>query len=138
MATGGVRCWGSNSSGQLGDGTTTTGLIPPANDLTTDVQAVAVAIGEYHTCMLTTAGGVRCWGSNYLGQLGDGTPQIRSIIPDSDVIAGVKAIAAGEQFTCALMTTGGVRCWGDGAEGQLGYGSVGYSKVPVPVPVTCQ
>jgi alpha-tubulin suppressor-like RCC1 family protein len=66
------------------------------------------------------SGGVRCWGENIQGQLGDGTTTNRSIPPTSDVLSGVAAIAAGNAHTCALMTTGGIRCWGANGDGRLG------------------
>jgi alpha-tubulin suppressor-like RCC1 family protein len=71
-----------------------------------------IPAGHGHTCALTTTGGVRCWGYNDLGQLGDGTRTNRTSPPESDVVSGVGAIAAGYAHTRALMTTGGVRCWG--------------------------
>jgi len=76
-------------------------------------EVISLAAGDYHTCALMENGGVRCWGYNLYGQLGDGTTLNRSPLPSNDVLTGVKAIAAGGNHTCALMQTGGVRCWGD-------------------------
>jgi alpha-tubulin suppressor-like RCC1 family protein len=70
-ANGTVSCWGDNSRGQLGDGTTTTRLVPtPVVGL--PLHAVAVAAGEAHTCVLLIDGSASCWGDNDHGQLGGG------------------------------------------------------------------
>jgi alpha-tubulin suppressor-like RCC1 family protein len=81
---------------------------------------VAVAAGSRHTCVLTVEGGIRCWGQNGNGQLGDGTYDDARSPPAVDVIAGARGLAASLGFTCALTVTGGVRCWGYNSDGQLG------------------
>src|SRR5262249_10343745 len=67
-------CWGDNSSGQLGDGTTVNKSSPVQIGAGTLGSAVAeVALGSYHTCARKTDGTLWCWGYNTSGELGDGT-----------------------------------------------------------------
>jgi alpha-tubulin suppressor-like RCC1 family protein len=131
---GGVKCWGNNGQGQLGDGSQTNRLIPvDVLGLTTGV--IAVAAGGTHTCALTTGGGVKCWGYNYFGGLGDNT-SIDRLTP-VDVVGlsgGAIAIAAGDKHTCAVTTSGSVKCWGYNSVGQLGDGGLSaWSLRPVDV-----
>lgn len=119
---GGVKCWGYNDSGELGDGTRTQRNRPVnVSGLSNGVQAIAA--GEIHTCALLSDGGVKCWGDNYFGQLGDGTTTNRSRpVAVSGLAGGVQAITAGAVHTCALLSDGGFRCWGSNHYGQLGNG----------------
>jgi alpha-tubulin suppressor-like RCC1 family protein len=129
----GVKCWGNNSNGQLGNGSTTNSPTPVAvSGLASGV--VAIDAGSYHTCALTTGGGVQCWGYNHLGQLGNGsTTESPTPVSVSGLASGVVAIIGGRFHTCAVTTAGGALCWGYNGFGQLGNGSTTDSPTPVAV-----
>lgn len=116
---GGVRCWGDNQVGYLGDGTTTkrTSVVQVAG-LSSGVEAISS--GGDHTCVLTTVGAAKCWGFNRFGQLGNGS-KTNSASP-VDVVSTVaySAISGGALHTCAVTTSGAVQCWGMRNQGQVG------------------
>jgi RHS repeat-associated protein/uncharacterized repeat protein (TIGR01451 family) len=134
LATGGgVKCWGHNSSGQLGDNSTTQRTTPvDVSGLTSGVTAVVA--GDFHTCALTTGGGVKCWGNNSNGQLGNNSTTNSSIpVNVSGLTSGVSLVTAGGNHTCALLITGGVKCWGRNGQGQLGDNTTTQRLTPVDV-----
>jgi alpha-tubulin suppressor-like RCC1 family protein len=131
-AAGGVLCWGYNGDGELGDGTATARQTPiQVSGLATGVAAISS--GAYHTCALTSAGAVLCWGYNGDGQLGDGGTTARlTPVPVAGLSSGVIAISAGYQHTCALTWAGAVWCWGYNGYGELGDGTNTARLTPVP------
>jgi alpha-tubulin suppressor-like RCC1 family protein len=123
---GGVKCWGNNGYAQLG------GSAGSPRQFPTDVPGLTagvnlVAAGGDHTCVMMSTGGVKCWGRNLEGQVGDGSTASPKTAPtDVSFGAGVvpTALALGYRHSCALTATGKVKCWGANGNGQLGSGRV--------------
>ena len=126
-----VWTFGSNSFGQLGDGSTTQRTTPV--HLTTVAGITAVAAGADHTLALQSDGTVWAWGRNHQGQLGDNTTTTRTA---PVIVAGlppITAIAAGAAHSVALASNGTIWTWGLNGNGQLGIGTTTRSLQPVLV-----
>ncbi len=135
-AGGTVLCWGDNSHGQLGDGTTTSRLTPaPVQGLS---GVVAIGSGDHHVCAITSTGGLKCWGWNIYGQLGYGGPAGAGDVRTTPVnvvglASGVAGVTGGGFHTCAYTTQGAAFCWGWNLFGQVGDDSTTDRNVPVAV-----
>ena len=136
LDNGDLKCWGSDSHGQLGDGgpawtsNNPTNLYAPSStaiDLGSGRTAVAVSVGAYHTCAILDNGDAKCWGRDYSGQLGDGGINTDTNAPSSTAIdlgtgRTAVAVAGGTHHTCAILDNGDLKCWGYDYHGQLGDG----------------
>ena len=157
--SGELVCWGKNRDGQLGRGFASThdcecertpgGFLFPTSSVSvtpsaspspspsippSKVRYTDVVVGMGFTCALTSGGDVVCWGTDDLGQLGDGGfpgPDVVSP-PNIATLVNVTTLAAGKAFVCALTWFGDVYCWGDNSMGQCGTGSLSALQ-PTPV-----
>jgi alpha-tubulin suppressor-like RCC1 family protein len=133
-AAGDALCWGANSSGQLGDGTTISMNTPVfVSGITKEV--VQIVGGNSHTCGLLVDSTVACWGYNGFGQLGHGrfSPDPHMYPIPVTGLVDIVAIAAGDMHTCALSRSGSLKCWGRNGFGQLGLGSTYDQSAPEEV-----
>lgn len=146
VASGKAFCWGSNTAGKLGNGTSIDSSVPVAVTTTTGMssQLKQIATGLNHTCALTVLGDVYCWGENTEGQLGIGTISPSSMTPvrvkGLGAYAGLPVTSIATSIyarnTCAIVTTSsGARayCWGYNDSGQIGDGTTITRSIPVPV-----
>jgi alpha-tubulin suppressor-like RCC1 family protein len=148
LLTGGtVKCWGNNTTGELGDGTTTDSTHPVT---VTGLSAKQISAGFNHTCAVTTSGAAMCWGANESGELGNGkTKASSSPVQVYRAGSGIAQISAGGYkktgMTCLVTNAGAVKCFGanhgvhtlapiDSTGGQLGDGS----KIDRYIPITVQ
>lgn len=122
VSGGAVKCWGQYQEGEFGAAASIAEPVP-VDSITLTSDIVAITGGHLFNCALTSAGGVKCWGENEHGQLGDGSQESR-YIPEwvTGLDSGVAEIDAGTQHTCVRMTSGAVKCWGTNSFGQIGPG----------------
>jgi alpha-tubulin suppressor-like RCC1 family protein len=133
-----VWAWGLNSSGQLGDGTSTLRPQPVqvagvSGGVLTGIKAVAA--GGNHSLALSTTGVVYAWGANGNGQLGDGTTTNRNTPVETQGLSHAVAVAAGSTHSLAIDDQGRLWAWGYNAHGELGQGTASGTAQTTPVQV---
>lgn len=136
-------CWGNNSAGQLGTGTTVSSTTPVA--IAGGLAFTSLSAGFLSTCGVTTAGAAYCWGGLALGidSATHASGCITQACPTPLPVAGglrFSSVSVGDYHACGVTTDGAAYCWGEGQEGELGAGFTSYSSnlspVDTPVAVT--
>ena len=133
VGDGRMQCWGTNYTGQLGDGTFGGFAMVPQFVHNID-GAMKAIIGGFHTCAILADRTVQCWGRNQDGQIGNGdsTTDVTLPVPVGG-LGPVQDLVGGGYHSCALMTDNSVRCWGRNGRGQVGDGT---DTTPVTQPHT--
>lgn len=126
-----LYCWGANSQGQLGNGTTTTSSGPVA--VAGGYNWVAVSTGDYHTCGVTVGGAAVCWGFGPYGELGNGSAGSVATPTAVASSATFATVSAGTEYSCGLTTSGAAYCWGRNDFGMLGDSTTFQRFAPVAV-----
>jgi alpha-tubulin suppressor-like RCC1 family protein len=146
LANGAVRCWGLNTSGQLGNNSVASSKFPVQVVGIDGVKAKATAItvGANFACARINNGTVRCWGNNASGQLGNNTvttSRVPVVVKASATAAltGASTVVAGAGHVCVIRGAGAaarVACWGNNGNGQLGVGNLVNRRIATVLPGT--
>lgn len=129
---GDAYCWGANDKGQLGTGDTVGPLNQPTK-VQGSLKFTAISAGRAHTCAISTAKEVYCWGANDKGQLGTGALVELHAPAKVRSLSDIAQITAGGAHSCAAKFNGESSCWGENARGQLGDNTVISKSEPSPI-----
>lgn len=122
-----LRCWGDNTRGQLGNGTTTSSTTPVPVTLGSLTLGANSSVSQEgfgdHTCLTDVSGDAYCWGSNSAGQIGDSTYTDRNVPTRVRTSVKFTKVVTGGEHSCGLTAGGEIWCWGYNWAGQLGDGT---------------
>ncbi|MBU6347426.1 MAG: fibronectin type III domain-containing protein [Actinomycetales bacterium] len=138
-SSGAIKCWGSNTNGQLGTGDSSYDRTAQPQNVSGITTATSIGAGAMHTCAVVDNGVGKCWGAGAKYRLGAASSFAQNDLNAPTAVVGltgvmVNQIVAGTSQSCALLASKAVRCWGDNANGQLGSGA-NSSATPSPKPV---
>jgi alpha-tubulin suppressor-like RCC1 family protein len=125
-------CWGDNSYGALGHGTTADARFAPVV-VVGDFRFTALDGGMWHTCGITEGARLKCWGGNQSGQLGNGTTRDRPTPGAAARGLLFRQVVGGAAYTCGVTPDNKAYCWGSNSDGQLGDGTQTDRLTPVAV-----
>lgn len=126
-----VKCWGSDGRGLLGSGTSDSDPHPTPVEIPTVTRVIDLSVSGTHSCAVTDAGHVSCWGWNSYSQLGRGVESSQAYAPaEVPGIDDAVQVAAGGEHTCVRTRSGEIWCWGRNQLGQLGDGTTTSSGTP--------
>ena len=129
--TGTLWCWGSNSFGQLGSGTTVD--IQSPTQIGDENDWVSLSADQNYVCAIKTNGTLWCWGSNANGHLGDGTTATRLSPNQVGTSTSWREVSVGDIHTCAIQSDDSMWCWGNNTVGQVGDGTTSTRLSPVQI-----
>ncbi len=144
-----TKCWGYNSTGFVGDGSTTNrpapvSVVTSATDSSPLSSVISIAASAYHMCAALVSSQVVCWGSNSGGRVqGPGTSDLLAPVvittnglADGTPLTGVDAVYGGGWHSCVHATSGQLLCWGQNSGGATGRGIGTNTTFQDPQPVT--
>ncbi len=134
VVAGNVLCWGNNSKGQTGQKNTLIFNQFTPTQVAGIAQVTLVAAGELHSCAITSANTLYCWGDNAQGQLGLGTTDAGNFKPALTSVGNAYSLCAGKSHTCVRTYNSTVLCWGANGLGQAGQPVSGATAIAVTAP----
>jgi len=124
-------CWGSNQTGQIGNGLTENANIPTLIDEGSSWEKIS--LGTDHSCGIKNNSNLWCWGDNTHSQLGDGTTAASSIPKQIGAASNWSEISLGDQFSCAIDADSSLWCWGSNDRNQVGDGDTTDVSIPTAI-----